>query len=144
MTPSLSGCSEPHPRLSLRSSQELELWLPATAASLRLIRRRLKLWLGGLGATSGEINDITLACNEACTNAIEHAYRDRRPGDFLLHAVVVGRTVEINVRDWGRWQAPRPGDRGRGIGLMADLLDSADVFPEDEGTSIRMRRALQQ
>jgi anti-sigma regulatory factor (Ser/Thr protein kinase) len=46
------------------------------------------------------------------------------------------------VRDFGAWREPREGDRGRGLSLMRALMDSVDVVPTGEGTTIRMQRTL--
>ena len=47
---------------------------PATADSLAAIRYLLRRWLGSRGATDEETYDIVVACQEACANAVEHAY----------------------------------------------------------------------
>jgi anti-sigma regulatory factor (Ser/Thr protein kinase) len=46
------------------------------------------------------------------------------------------------VRDFGAWRSPREGDRGRGLSLMRALMDTVDVVPGPEGTTVRMRRTL--
>ena len=59
------------------------------------------------GATDDEIYDITVACQEACANAVEHAYA---PGPAGVRGR--GRThddgaIEIAVRDRGQWRPAR-------------------------------------
>jgi anti-sigma regulatory factor (Ser/Thr protein kinase) len=55
---------------------------------------------------------------------------------------IEGRQVEIEVRDYGSWRDPREGDHGRGLALMEALMDSVDVTPTPEGTTVRLRRTL--
>ena len=52
------------------------------------------------------------------------------------------RVVDITVRDYGAWRSPREGDHGRGLSLMEALMDEVEVTPTHEGTTVRMRRAL--
>jgi anti-sigma regulatory factor (Ser/Thr protein kinase) len=46
------------------------------------------------------------------------------------------------VRDHGGWRPPREGDRGRGISLMQALMDTVEVDPTPDGTTVRMQRTL--
>jgi anti-sigma regulatory factor (Ser/Thr protein kinase) len=50
--------------------------------------------------------------------------------------------VEIEVRDFGAWRAPREGDHGRGLSLMEALMDTVEVTPTPEGTTVRLQRTL--
>ena len=42
--------------------------------ALSAFRQALRRWLGEAGADDDEVQDIVMAVNEACQNAIEHAY----------------------------------------------------------------------
>src|SRR6185437_13441731 len=88
-----------------------------------------------------EIYDIGVACQEACANAVEHAYA---PGDeaFEVDARLRGRTVEVTVRDRGRWREQRDVGRGRGLQIMRELMDDVEVRHDDDGTTVVLRRAL--
>ena len=113
----------------------------AEAHVLVAVRQLLRRWLRAQGATDGEIADITVACQEACTNAIEHAYG---PGhqEFELEATSTSGRIRVTVRDDGRWRAPRGTHRGRGLLLMRELMDSVDVRHTDAGTVVVLERAL--
>ena len=50
--------------------------------------------------------------------------------------------VLIIVRDFGGWREPRGTDRGRGLPLMEALMDSVQVDPSSEGTTVQLRRRL--
>ena len=50
--------------------------------------------------------------------------------------------VLIIVSDFGGWREPRGTDRGRGLPLMEALMDSVQVDPSSEGTTVQLRRRL--
>jgi anti-sigma regulatory factor (Ser/Thr protein kinase) len=89
------------------------------------------------------LSDIALAVTEAATNVVLHAYRDRtEPGTVTIEVERDIDHVCIYVRDEGSGLAPRvdsPG-LGLGLGLIAQVADSADVrAPENGGTEVVMR-----
>ena len=108
---------------------------------LAQMRRLLGRWLQQHGARPDEIAAITLACVEACANAIEHAYA---PGVayFELEASHADGLVTLSVRDTGRWRAPRGSNRGRGLKIIAAAVDELDLHTTDAGTELVMRRRL--
>jgi serine phosphatase RsbU (regulator of sigma subunit)/anti-sigma regulatory factor (Ser/Thr protein kinase) len=120
---------------------ELRVRSPADANALVRIRRLLRRWLRAHGARPEEVGAITLACGEACANAIEHAYA---PGlaFFELEAVHAAGVVTLTVRDSGRWREPRGADRGRGLRIIEAAVDELDVRSTAAGTEVRMRRWL--
>ena len=82
-----------------------------------------------------------VACQEACANAVEHAYG---PGHAHFDVVAVHREAKIRVivRDRGRWRPPRGSHRGRGLPLMKALMESVDVEHGEEGTVVVLERTL--
>ena len=82
-----------------------------------------------------------MACNEACQNAIEHAYE---LGADLFDVVLErsGRDVAITVRDHGSWKSTTSPDRGRGLELMRELMDAVEVDGSELGSTIALRRRL--
>ena len=82
-----------------------------------------------------------LAVSEAASNAIEHAYGPA-VGWFELEAAIEGRDLTVAVRDGGRWRRKPPGAGGRGLGLMARLMDEFQTRRSEQGTEVWMRRAL--
>jgi anti-sigma regulatory factor (Ser/Thr protein kinase)/putative methionine-R-sulfoxide reductase with GAF domain len=108
---------------------------------LSQMRRMLGRWLQAQRATPSEVADITLACGEACANAIEHAYA---PGAayFDLEALHDDGLVTVTVRDTGRWRTPRGGHRGRGLKMIAAAVDELDIRTTDAGTEVTMRHRL--
>jgi PAS domain S-box-containing protein len=114
---------------------------PAEPDSLAPIRSMLRRWLGHAGADEHEIAEITTACSEAATNAIEHAGAGNS-SDFAVAGRRDGAEVEIQVRDHGRWRPEREDDHGRGLDLMRTLMDTVAVEPSPQGTTVSLRRRL--
>jgi serine phosphatase RsbU (regulator of sigma subunit)/anti-sigma regulatory factor (Ser/Thr protein kinase) len=114
---------------------------PARSESLAQVRHLLRRWLRHEGATDDEIYDVTVACQEACANAVEHAYA---PGEeaFEVEAMRLGDDIEISVRDRGQWRRARGSHRGRGMPMMEALMDSVHVQHTAEGTVVVLRRSL--
>ena len=130
-------------RLEPVEVDRIELTLRAEPESLAQMRRALGRWLRAAGADDGETYESLVACGEACANAIAHAYP---PGEASY--VVEGRrhdgAIEIRVRDFGSWRAPRSGSQGRGIGLIEQLMDEVEIDRGPAGTIVRMRRVVGQ
>jgi anti-sigma regulatory factor (Ser/Thr protein kinase) len=114
---------------------------PAEPEALAPMRSMLRRWLSHAGADELEIAEITTACGEAATNAIEHGGAS---GDtsFEVSGSHNGGQIEIAVRDHGSWRPERPGDHGRGLDLMRTLMDTVSVKPTEEGTVVSLRRRL--
>ena len=51
--------------------------------------------------------------------------------------------IVVTVTDRGRWREARGQNRGRGFPLMRGLMESVDVQPADDGTSVILRRTLE-
>src|SRR5579859_7337617 len=130
--------------VALRSTpvpEELHFELPADPGVLYQIRRVMRRWLHERGIAEADIPALTLAVNEACANAIEHAYSPG-PATFRLEARVRDQKLHIGVSDQGRWRPPRGRDRGRGLGIIRAAMDDVQVDSRGEGTEVVMRRNL--
>jgi anti-sigma regulatory factor (Ser/Thr protein kinase) len=115
--------------------------LRADPTELSRLRRLLMRWLRLSQASAQEIYDITIACGEACANAIEHAY-GARPARFDVEGELKSGTVFLRVRDYGSWRPPRGDHRGRGLQLMEALMEDVEVVRGERGTEVRMARRL--
>jgi anti-sigma regulatory factor (Ser/Thr protein kinase) len=116
---------------------------PAEPESLAPIRSMLRRWLSHAGADDLEIAEITTACGEAATNAIEHAGTGNG-AHFEVSVRREGLEIELAVRDHGSWRSEREDDHGRGLELMRTLMDTVAIEPGEEGTTVSLRRRLGQ
>ena len=122
-------------------ADDLRTSWPATSEALVSVRRILRRWLAFHGAGEEELHDIVVACQEACANAVEHAYG---PGHayFDVEADHREARIRVTVRDEGRWRPPRGSHRGRGLPLMRTLMDAVDVDHGTDGTVVVLERTL--
>ncbi len=119
----------------------LDIVVPARPHVLGSLRRRLRAWLRQRGVSDRDIAAITLAASEACANAIEHAYGPDE-ATFELWANRTEDSIELEVRDSGRWREPRGTDRGRGLELMRTYMDAVEIRSEGDGTTVAMSKRL--
>ena len=121
----------------------------AHPSQIPIIRQDVARVATTLGARYDALVQINLAVTEAVTNAVVHAYRDRREVDAGAVRVIVQRAepdlLDIRVLDDGVGLSPRvdsPG-LGVGIGLMTHESDSFEIRAvPDVGTEIVLRFRL--
>jgi anti-anti-sigma factor len=126
------------------TTEPLALDLPAVPAALPTVRRNLGAWLAGLGMGEQDRVGVMVAVGEAAANAAEHAYRGVQPGRMQVTAAVdVDGQLTVTVRDQGRWRPPDrdPGDRGRGLLIMRQLVDGV-VLQGEHGTTVTLSMRL--
>jgi anti-sigma regulatory factor (Ser/Thr protein kinase)/putative methionine-R-sulfoxide reductase with GAF domain len=126
---------------NLPIAPQMRLRFPATPQVLSQIRQVLRRWLHAYGAPAQDIAAVTLACGEACANAIEHAYSPG-PTSFEVEVEYADGLVTVTVRDTGRWRPSRATDRGRGLLMIESAVDELEVQSTDTGTEVVMRRRL--
>jgi serine phosphatase RsbU (regulator of sigma subunit)/anti-sigma regulatory factor (Ser/Thr protein kinase) len=114
---------------------------PASPEALASMRALLRRWLRHVQSSDQEIAEIVTACGEAATNAIEHAGAGGG-APFEVSGQHEDHDVRITVRDYGAWRSEREGDQGRGLSLMRALMDTVEITPTPEGTTVRLGRRL--
>ena len=91
--------------------------------------------------------DMTMAVNEAVTNAAEHAYFGSPCGagsfDVDANYDAARDILTVVIEDRGRWRLPDPAAgplsvRGRGIQLMRALADDVSIDTTSAGTCVRL------
>jgi anti-sigma regulatory factor (Ser/Thr protein kinase) len=120
---------------------DFQVEVPATADQLANIRAQLFSWLERLGVPNSEAMDIVLAVNEACSNCIEHAYRDIDTGVIQVGAALESGRIVVCVADFGFWRTPsdEPTTRGRGLPIMEAMSDDVSLASGTSGTTVRFR-----
>lgn len=129
-------------------SVSFSLSFPAQAEYLVLCRLAVSA-LAGLAPIDDElVDDLKLAVTEACTNAIQHAYRDRDPGRVELRYDVEAGRVLIMIEDSGvgrgdgaplESQGEREG--GMGLAIIRSLVDELELEPGPGGHGTRVTLA---
>jgi anti-sigma regulatory factor (Ser/Thr protein kinase) len=111
---------------------------PKLLASVRsLVRSWVESWDVGKKTT----DDVVLAIDEACTNAIRHAYEGRCDGsvELTLHAEPEYLEFQVRSADIDDLQ---PG--GLGIQLIHEVFDEVDFCPGESGgncVTMKLRRS---
>lgn len=118
------------------------------------VRHLLQTYLADFGFQQERCAEVVLAVDEACTNAMRHAYGGRETEILVLSLRSNETWVELEVRDEGR---PAPANRvcrkpfetpdiasitpgGLGVQLIYEVADEASFVPgEHEGNCVTMR-----
>src|SRR4051812_16387731 len=116
---------------------------PAVPQSVAQVRRAVVGHAGRLGASPAALAAIELALSEAMTNAVQHAYVDRRrPGPVLVTAEPADGILRVTVQDEGTGMRPRPDSPGLGLGLplISQMTQSFEVQQAPAGGTILCMR----
>jgi anti-sigma regulatory factor (Ser/Thr protein kinase) len=134
-------------------SDAIELRLMARAENLALVRLALSGIATDAGAPEEVVADLKLVVTEACTNAIQHAYRDGDGADEIVVRYTLGEgALSIDVEDTGcgfsaedpPLHEPNGDGPGNGLGLMIirELTDASEVETGPTGTRISFTRRI--
>jgi PAS domain S-box-containing protein len=117
--------------------------LPADPAALAELRAKVRAWLSTQDIPAATYNDLILACDEACSNAIEHAFGTGPSNPIRVDLRREDGDVVIAVTDAGTWRSgPVSAGRGRGIEIMRAVMDDVDIRSDDTGTVVTLRRRI--
>jgi anti-sigma regulatory factor (Ser/Thr protein kinase) len=121
-----------------------ETWLPATAASAQLARSIVREAAAEAGLEREPAWDLTLASTEAVTNAVQHG-KPWPNGCVLFATERCPRGLLVEVCDLGTFDStlePAPLDAtcGRGIQIIAALVDRLEVKNGDGSTRVRFEK----
>ena len=122
------------------ASSEMRIACTAHADAARALRHALSAFLDALDIEPPRRDDIVVAVGEAVGNAIEHGYGDRGGGFVELAARAQDDgTIQVDVRDRGRFVERRNGTPGRGFGLRIVRAIARDVTIDvADGTRVHM------
>jgi anti-sigma regulatory factor (Ser/Thr protein kinase) len=121
-----------------------ETWLPATPASAQVARSIVREAAAEVGLEGDTVWDLMLASTEAVTNAVQHG--KPWPNDCVLFATEpCPRGLRVEVSDLGTFDSalePAPLDAtcGRGIQIIAALVDRLEVKNGDGATRVRFEK----
>jgi anti-sigma regulatory factor (Ser/Thr protein kinase) len=130
--------------LSDRPSGSLAMSYPAVAESVPAARAALASFAEAAGIEGVRLDSVKMACSEALSNAVLHAYRGRH-GTVHVTAGVAGDDLWILIADDGVGLHARGTHSGLGLGLtiIARVTDGLEVAQRGSGgTELRLRFAL--
>lgn len=128
-------------RLRPPNPERFRMVLPNVPHSIHALRFSLRQWLEAGDVPPQAIFDIVVACGEAGTNVVEHAYGPNG-GSFEVEAHRDPGRVVVWIRDQGGWRFRREGEGGRGLAIMRQIMDSMKVVQDPGGTTVQLERRL--
>lgn len=117
---------------------------PASAPKLPAVRRKLADCARQAGLDTDVVADLTLACQEAMVNVVEHAYGDS-VGELEVLTTHTGTELVVTVADHGHWVESRVGPesrRGRGLQMIRMLAHSCHLDAGSRGTTLSLHWRL--
>ena len=123
-----------------------ESWLPAAPASAPEARAIVRAAASELRLDRSTTWDLMLATTEAVANAVEHG-KPCYPRGIHLRLEASDGTIGIEVRDCGRFppdpRSKKPDQQGgRGMPIIATIMDKLEVAPSSETTRVRFEKRL--
>ena len=122
----------------------VEMKIPAKSEYVGVVRLTISGVASRMGFSFDDIEDLKIAVSEACTNAVQHAYRDGEDGEILIGCGVYEDRLELMVADHGHscnFDEVRQGlgpyhkgqqveflrEGGLGIYLIETLMDKVEI-----------------
>lgn len=138
--------------------KDLRLTVRSDPKLLAAIRSLVRGWVESCEIDTKTANDVVLAIDEACTNAIRHAYRGRSDGSVELTLHAEPDWLAFQVSDQGepcppecttrrKLEAPEMDDLqpgGLGIQLIHRVFDEVEFCPGVSGgncVTMRLNRS---
>jgi serine/threonine-protein kinase RsbW len=133
------------------SSEQMILNIPSDLKYLGAVDAAVQDLAREFLFTSDEINDVSTALIEACSNAIEHGNRFAPEKRVVVTLVFNGLTFVARVKDQGtgfdfekalRENLPTDpmSERGRGLMIMRAFTDALDFTYTDGGLQVELTK----
>ncbi|MFC0274443.1 anti-sigma B factor RsbW [Metabacillus herbersteinensis] len=136
----------------------IEMKIPAKPEYVGIIRLTLSGIASRMGYAYDEIEDLKIATSEACTNAVQHAYKKTEGGEVVVGFGLYEDRLEVMVADSGKsfnfeqtkselgpYSASSDLDEvsegGLGLFLMETLMDEVRVLL-NSGVTVFMTKYL--
>jgi serine/threonine-protein kinase RsbW len=124
-----------------------ESWLPAAPEAVRRARAIVRELASELPLDDATTWELMLATSEAFANAVEHG-RACDPHGIFLRAEVRDGKLGVEVADCGGRSPEGPasrkrrGEGGRGLRIIAAIMDQLEVVPDTGATRVRFAKRL--
>ena len=126
----------------------IEITIPAKPQFLKIIRQTMNCVCEALGFAQDEINNITLAVDEANSNIIKHAYKGSSHKPIQVKIILDNNKLVIYLRDFGKkadlkkiksrqLDDVRPG--GLGVHLIKTVMDEVIFYNNfEKGNQLKL------
>jgi stage II sporulation protein AB (anti-sigma F factor) len=111
------------------AAAQIDNLYPDFASSVGLARAAVTKLATGAGIAGQQLDDVRVCVSEAVTNAVAHAYPDRKGGPVRVDAFASDEELRVHVGDDGcglQSESPNPG-LGLGVPVMSQLSDGLAV-----------------
>ena len=132
------------PPQDLATPATSELHVLARRSELGVARKYAEDLAAAFGLDADSRYEFVYAVNEAVTNAIRHGASDE---EDMIHMSITADADRLTfaVRDQGTFvmpeaDAPEVSEGGRGLALMASLVDEVDLHIDPGGTTVRLSK----
>lgn len=137
----------------------IEIKVPAKAEFVNVIRLTLSGIASRMGFLYDDIEDLKIAVSEACTNTVQHAYKEDEQGEVIVGFGLYENRLEVMVADNGKsfdFLSARQGigrydqtdsveylrEGGLGLYLIESLMDEVRIHNK-EGVTVFMIKYLE-
>ena len=126
---------------------ERDLWIDADVRRVREAREWAASAASDFGMQHADCYQVKLAISEIVANAIQHG--SSRPDDPIRITVraqegaLVFEVLDTGVFVGSDQAAGEMAERGRGLEIVALLMDDVELTPGDEGTLLRFAKRLE-
>lgn len=119
-----------------------EVWMAAESTELAETRRLADAAAASYGLNEPERFEFAFAVNEAVSNAIEHG-EPSSEGTIRIRFAEEGGALVFCVQDYGDFRPQAkgldpPSHRGRGLALMASMVEELGLCRGSRGTLVRL------
>jgi serine/threonine-protein kinase RsbW len=113
---------------------------PAEVHSVSTARHAVVDWLRTCDTSDPPLSDVALVVSEAVTNAVNHAYVGRSPGEVHVRLALDEEELVLVVEDQGNGLKPRQDSPGLGYGLALMVAVSKRFEAQTvDGSGTRLR-----
>jgi len=136
-------------------SQRYQMTRAAELESLSAFRKFISDCCGRHEVPNETVFDLKLAVDEACTNIIEHGYKNMDPGSIILSFRIEPDRILVSITDFGHIfepaEAPKPDveaaleDRelgGLGLYLIYQTMDNIDYQTSEDGNTLTFTKYI--
>lgn len=136
-------------------SQRYQITRAAELEQLSVFRDFISDCCGRHQVPNETVFDLKLAVDEACTNIIQHGYKDMDPGSIILSFRIEPDRILVQITDFGHIfepaSAPKPDveaaldDRelgGMGLYLIYQTMDNIDYQSSEDGNTLTFTKYI--